>query len=710
MSANRLEEALSAENFDVPKYIKGSLEANTNKSHNEVQRLQELRGKMQGVANESSKAMKKNVFSNYKQFIETAKEITHLEGEMYQLSHLLSEQKTLIEQMMDMSFISGGGVNRTRSKPLSTAPVENKDKKSIQALLEKIEGISHLSDNSDRHVLFESDLFELHSETLQPLRNMHAILLNDGLMLTSWVAQRIGAPRYKFESLFQLENMAAVNVKDAGDATFAFKLLVFPEHKYFGCDSLRTKRQWLDSIEAAKRQMIQESSLVRQATIRNKRASISLVSPPQLSSNRPQKTTTLPDGQRNSGLENGSAESEWLRELPDELDVCIAQRDFESAVELLFEGRDHLAECGEGPTVRQVREKLAQKERQLVEVVGKELRNTGSLQGGPKAARKAITLLIRLGKSSQACDLYLKSRSAAMKQSIKEVRIAEDPLSYLRHLSRIVFGTLLDVAREFTKLFAGNPGCCSVLLFWGSGEIKTFVHLVLRHIFEPGPSLSVLGQCVSSIFDHCAELAELGLDLTFEVDKLMTPAVKKAIDVNCRNFIDATRARITEDKWKPYNLQSEANLNRFMEEMSDLGLRLDAFVCEDGEDRCRLWVTSSSCHFARIAIAVSKDVPAMRLADLRSKCDNYLLELWQLMFQHLTDGLAAASGQAKRVADRSVALIVGQLMPICEVGYVTSAGFEAGVWTPLTDLIAAKYPALMSYVTADRQFESIGDV
>lgn len=31
------------------------------------------------------------------QFIETAKEITHLESEMYQLSHLLTEQKSLLE-------------------------------------------------------------------------------------------------------------------------------------------------------------------------------------------------------------------------------------------------------------------------------------------------------------------------------------------------------------------------------------------------------------------------------------------------------------------------------------------------------------------------------------------------------------------------------------------------------------------------------------
>ncbi len=36
--------------------------------------------------------------------------------------------------------------------------------------------------------------------------------------------------------------------------------------------------------------------------------------------------------------ETSLAEVEWLKELPDELDVCIAQRDFDTAIELLFEG------------------------------------------------------------------------------------------------------------------------------------------------------------------------------------------------------------------------------------------------------------------------------------------------------------------------------------------------------------------------------------
>lgn len=114
---------------------------------------------------------------------------------------------------------------------------------------------------------------------------------------------------------------------------------------------------------------------------------------------------------------------DYLKELPDELDACIAQRDFENTVELLFDGsfsswfdfltvsnvfrkilgRENLQECPDAAFVRDLREKLDQKQQQLVDVLCKELKISSdkNLQGGPKAARKAMTLLIKLGKSSQ---------------------------------------------------------------------------------------------------------------------------------------------------------------------------------------------------------------------------------------------------------------------------------------------------------------------
>jgi hypothetical protein len=117
-----------------------------------------------------------------------------------------------------------------------------------------------------------------------------------------------------------------------------------------------------------------------------------------------------------------------------------------------------------------LREKFAQRERALVDTLTHELRLSSDVRvqhmsagpgTAPKAARKAIRLLIRLQKSSLACDLYLKHRSAAMKRACRELRLTEDPLSYQKQLTRIVMGTLCDVAQEFSVLFADNAGCCS---------------------------------------------------------------------------------------------------------------------------------------------------------------------------------------------------------------------------------------------------------
>jgi hypothetical protein len=72
--------------------------------------------------------------------------------------------------------------------------------------------------------------------------------------------------------------VALVNVKRApiminsgsSDSTELnlIQLLVFPEQLYFRCESARVKREWLDSVEEAKRKQQEEKALVRQATIR----------------------------------------------------------------------------------------------------------------------------------------------------------------------------------------------------------------------------------------------------------------------------------------------------------------------------------------------------------------------------------------------------------------------------------------------------------
>lgn len=105
--------------------------------------LRQQRAKIQELANNTSAQLKRNVYQNYMQFIETAKEISHLESEMYQLSQLLSEQRSLLSTLgstrttgvifEDLSESREDGTNEFTSK-------EEEQKQKLIQLLENVEG------------------------------------------------------------------------------------------------------------------------------------------------------------------------------------------------------------------------------------------------------------------------------------------------------------------------------------------------------------------------------------------------------------------------------------------------------------------------------------------------------------------------------------------------------------------------------------------
>ena len=96
-------------------------------------------------------------------------------------------------------------------------------------------------------------------------------------------------------------------------------------------------------------------------------------------------------------------------------------------------------------------------------------------------------------------------------------------MSYLRSLCGMVFGKLSEVARELPGLFAGSSGACAVLVLWASGQLSDCVNQVVRHVMEPGPSLSVVGQCGRLLLAQTGALAELGLDLRFQLEQQLSP-------------------------------------------------------------------------------------------------------------------------------------------------------------------------------------------
>jgi hypothetical protein len=195
-----------------------------------------------------------------------------LEREIYELSSLLTDQKNVLENLMEIC----GQDKRSSCSVSIHSGAGNAQQNSLQGLIHKVEGVADVLNNlkPTEKVILMSEMMLLDENTMEPLHPLFLVLLSE----TFIIGQPSNSPsrlRFKLSSTHRLENVAVVNVKRAQTehsyAELIIQLIIFPEQLYIKCESARVKRQWLDGVESAKRQLEQEKNLHRQATIRAKR-------------------------------------------------------------------------------------------------------------------------------------------------------------------------------------------------------------------------------------------------------------------------------------------------------------------------------------------------------------------------------------------------------------------------------------------------------
>merc|ERR1712223_663985 len=91
--------------------------------------LHQQRSNIQTLLEDTHLQLKKNVYQNYGQFIDTAKEISFLESEMYQLAHMITEQRNLLHELMDASVLG--------DKPSITEDTSNAEEDNLKSKNEK---------------------------------------------------------------------------------------------------------------------------------------------------------------------------------------------------------------------------------------------------------------------------------------------------------------------------------------------------------------------------------------------------------------------------------------------------------------------------------------------------------------------------------------------------------------------------------------------
>ncbi|MBN3271680.1 EXOC8 protein, partial [Polyodon spathula] len=660
-TGNKLRKQLESANFDPKQYVK-----HLSQQSDGDRDLQEHRQKIQTLADETAQNLKKNVYKNYRQFIETAKEISYLESEMYQLSHILTEQKSIMETITQALLSTDKGEAAKEMQAAFPKETEEVKQRTLTTLLEKVEGCKNIMETPGRYLVYNGDLFEYDVDNMSQIQKVHAFLMNDCLLIATWLPNRRGAVRYKYNALYDLDSFAIVNVKDNAPMKDMFKILMFPDSRIFQAENSKIKKEWLEILDETKKNKVIKE--------RHKKEE----EPPHSPVRQDMPKNPFDEDEQVVCEEIVDLSMEWIQELPEDLDVCIAQRDFEGAVDLLDKLNEYLKDQPLTQPVKGLKVKVEERVRQLTEVLVFELSPDRSLRGGPKATRRAVSQLVRLGQSTKACELFLKNRAAAVQTAIRQLRIEGATLLYIHKLCNIFFTSLLETAKEFEMDFAGNTGCYSAFVVWSRSAMKMFVDAFSKQVFDSKESLSTAAECVKVAKEHCKQLSEIGLDLTFTLQSLLVKDVKAALQSYKEIIIEATKHRDSEEMWRKMNLMTPEALGKLKEEMRNCGIsNFDQYT----GDGCWVSLSYTIVAFTKQMMAFLEEGLKLYFPELHMVLLESLREIILVAVQHVDYSLRCEQDSEKKVfICHNASFLYETVLPVVE------KRFEEGVGKPAKQL------------------------
>lgn len=171
-----------------------------------------------------------------------------------------------------------------------------------------------------------------------------------------------------------------------------------------------------------------------------------------------------------------------------------------------------------------------------------------------------------------------------MQTAIRQLRIEGATLLYIHKLCNIFFTSVMETAKEFQMNFAGNTGCYSSFVVWSLSAMGMFVDAFSKQVgpahrgspggstvfrggarrpcpscpqvFDSKESLSTAAECVKVAKEHCQQLTEMGVDLTFSLQSLLVKDVRAALLSYKDIIMEATKHRNSEEMWRRMNLMT----------------------------------------------------------------------------------------------------------------------------------------------------------
>ncbi|KAJ3338043.1 exocyst complex component exo84 [Gonapodya sp. JEL0774] len=534
--------------------------------------------------------LQRSIYRNYNEFIAISKEVSRLESDVLVLRGLLGDLKTINENLRedagfdrspgaqnpdlnDSSWSTGEGLDRSRDK--GDRDRDREDQVAADRVYEVVDGLSvralasHsgtdplillslqklLPPTPTRRLLRDTSAFyEVSTTSFKQKQSVQMFLFSDSLVVCTRRRNLMGSGkgRMQAERYWMLSEIAVIDMKDSAEVTNGLKIMKHPDVFIFRCDALEIKKQWLSALKKATDDNVMAWRKERDAG--GKQALMGMTSTSKQNPASNPDTVPMRKHSLVGKVHSMSApaardqisvmDMRWLTELPDELDVSIALREFDEAVEQTDKAKLIISQVTtESARVRSLRLALEERVTRLAAVISQELSNPLSTRAQVKCN---IDRLLRLGLGEQAREIFLTARSSLIKHRVRQLQFDGDITQYIAELAVVVFTIIRNTCDWYTSSFK-ESGMASGFLKWVKTEIEQYAAIFRRQIFDAGQNFAVIADCLQATVEQSRTLREVGLDLNFMLEHLFLDDILNAIDAYGRRCYEAVVASIAKD-------------------------------------------------------------------------------------------------------------------------------------------------------------------
>ncbi|KAJ2964577.1 hypothetical protein NQZ79_g555 [Umbelopsis isabellina] len=511
--------------------------------------------------------LQRNVYRNYTEFVVISKEISNLDGDMLLLRDFIKELRTISASFKDEVDPMAGMINdptpitesiNQRRKPTematSTSDMQTIYRVQLSALWQSIEGAQRLVPFiPDRHILREfPNVAELHPKTMQARQAAQFILLNDCILLATRKKRTMS---YKVKLVadrcWPLGEIKVQDVKNNAEVLNTIKVVHFQEVYFFRCERPEDKNSILIAIQRATDELLDHTK--QNEAEANRGVNEPLLEMQSQVESRTKKSRPDRDPVKQMP-QLSSADMKWLSELPDELEVYIALREFEEAVAYIEKARAIIPSfSADANQLESIKEEIDVFVEKLSKAIGRDLSN--SLLTKVQFQRN-INWLLRLGLGESGREMFLATRAAVIKKRIRQLTFEGDVTTYINELSLIVFTLIRNTCEWYRDSFKDNR-MASGFVTWVKEQIAVYAQIFNKQVFGQNSfNLRIIADCLRSTTDQCTLLRKVGLDLKFLLDDLFAEEIKALIIAYEERCIGKLDKIIKEDRFLVVSSQS----------------------------------------------------------------------------------------------------------------------------------------------------------